>query len=110
MFCITIWRLERGWAGTVRIELNPEKPVKFALRMRIPGWAEGRPLPSDLYFYLNRGDIKVELKVNGELTDAPRAKGYVNPRTMTKRSQSLCMVPLTTPAIAACVASVLSQK
>lgn len=64
------------WDGTVRIELNPEKPVKFALRMRIPGWAEGRPLPSDLYSYLNRGNIKVELKVNGELTDAPRAKGY----------------------------------
>ncbi len=34
------------------ITVNPEKPGRFTFRLRIPGWVEGRPLPSDLYSYL----------------------------------------------------------
>ncbi|MBK8797442.1 MAG: glycoside hydrolase family 127 protein [Anaerolineales bacterium] len=41
------------WSGTVRIQIDPEQPVHFALGVRIPGWAQGTPVPSDLYHYLD---------------------------------------------------------
>lgn len=39
------------WSGTVKLTVSPEKPVVFTLKLRIPGWAEDRPVPSDLYRY-----------------------------------------------------------
>lgn len=40
------------WSGRITLTLSPEKPMRFTLRLRIPGWVEGRPVPSDLYSYL----------------------------------------------------------
>lgn len=40
------------WSGRITLNLSPEKPTRFTLRLRIPGWVEGRPVPSDLYSYL----------------------------------------------------------
>jgi DUF1680 family protein len=40
------------WSGRVTITVTPEQPGRFTLRLRIPGWVEGRPLPSGLYSYL----------------------------------------------------------
>jgi len=64
------------WDGKVTLEIFPEKPVEFALRVRIPGWAEGRPLPSDLYQYVSPGTEQVELRVNGGEMERVRDKGY----------------------------------
>ncbi len=64
------------WDGRVALEVTPEKPQAFALRIRIPGWAEGSPLPSDLYRYPGPAGGKVTLQLNGVDFDAPREKGY----------------------------------
>jgi uncharacterized protein len=40
------------WSGRVTITVAPEKPARFTVRLRIPGWVEDRPVPSDLYRYL----------------------------------------------------------
>lgn len=64
------------WDGRVRLDVTPERPVEFALRVRIPGWTEGRPVPSDLYRYVDATPGRVELKVNGVAMAAPREKGY----------------------------------
>ncbi|MES1195164.1 MAG: beta-L-arabinofuranosidase domain-containing protein, partial [Opitutus sp.] len=40
------------WSGQITLNVSPEKPVRFTLRLRIPGWVEGHPVPSDLYSYL----------------------------------------------------------
>ena len=29
------------WSGDIRIEVEPEQPAEFALKLRIPGWARG---------------------------------------------------------------------
>jgi DUF1680 family protein len=42
---------EYPWKGDVRIEVKPEKPAVLTLFVRIPGWALGHPIPSDLYKY-----------------------------------------------------------
>ena len=39
------------WDGQVRIFVDPDKPSTFSLKVRIPGWARNRPVPSDLYRY-----------------------------------------------------------
>ena len=40
------------WSGKVSITVTPGTPgSKFAVKVRIPGWARGRPVPSGLYTY-----------------------------------------------------------
>ena len=96
---------EYPWKGDVRIEVKPAKPAAFTLFVRIPGWALGRPIPSDLYRYADGPaatpaadataagakeeraeavmvplvkDVELpEVKVNGQLVDLVLQKGYV---------------------------------
>ncbi len=64
------------WEGRVRLRVDPALRAEFALRMRIPGWATNRPVPSDLYRFLDtNGDAPV-LKINGETIAPPLEKGY----------------------------------
>ena len=54
------------WSGKVRITVDPVTTGTFALKLRVPGWAQGRPIPGNLYRYIDdRADPPV-LKVNGE--------------------------------------------
>ncbi len=67
------------WEGDVRIRVQPQKAAEFALYMRIPGWATDRPVPSDLYRYLDpprRTAEPVTLKVNGTPLPLDLDKGY----------------------------------
>jgi uncharacterized protein len=51
------------WSGDIRIEVEPEKPSTFTLKLRIPGWARG-----------------VKASVNGEpvAVEAATANGYLS--------------------------------
>lgn len=53
------------WDGTVHVTLNPATPAAFELALRVPGWAQGRPVPSDLYTYLDPLPDEVTLELNG---------------------------------------------
>jgi DUF1680 family protein len=95
---------EYPWKGDVRIEVRPDKPAALTFHVRIPGWAVGRPIPSDLYRYADApapkaaalaaagGEEKsaapaseplvkdvelVSVKVNGQPIDIVLEKGYV---------------------------------
>jgi hypothetical protein len=46
--------------------IDPATSAKFALNVRIPGWAQGRPVPGDLYAYMDQAVDPVALKVNGK--------------------------------------------
>ncbi|MBO5642659.1 MAG: glycoside hydrolase family 127 protein [Kiritimatiellae bacterium] len=39
------------WSGKIKVTVEPEgeKKEKLTLKLRVPGWARGRPVPSDLY-------------------------------------------------------------
>jgi DUF1680 family protein len=54
------------WDGEVRITVTPEAAGKFAVRLRNPGWSEGRPVPSTLYRYEGLADTGRRLTVNGQ--------------------------------------------
>ncbi|MDA0765319.1 MAG: glycoside hydrolase family 127 protein [Verrucomicrobia bacterium] len=66
-------------SGKVRIEVTPGSQPAFALNLRIPGWATGKPVPSDLYRFENAATPPVTLTLNGKSTEAsPAADGYVH--------------------------------
>jgi hypothetical protein len=66
------------WDGHVAIHVDPDRPVEFALAVRIPGWARGDAMPSDLYRFAPGSDAATpSLAVNGKSIGlGPLAKGY----------------------------------
>jgi uncharacterized protein len=64
------------WNGDLRFSVNPQSPVAFNLRLRIPGWAQNEAIPSDLYTFAEPVSRKVEIKVNGKAVDYAVDKGY----------------------------------
>ncbi|WP_461639374.1 glycoside hydrolase family 127 protein [Labilibaculum euxinus] len=67
---------EYPWDGTVNIEVLPKKETKFALCLRIPGWAQNQPVPSNLYSYEGVNSHNVIVKVNNEAVELNTDKGY----------------------------------
>lgn len=67
---------EYPWKGDVRVEVKPGKAADFTLAVRIPGWAQNRPVPSDLYTYTEAADGAPALKLNGEPLELKVEKGY----------------------------------
>jgi DUF1680 family protein len=65
------------WEGKVRFELIPSEDLTFSLVIRIPGWAQGRPLPSDLYTYLDKKPELFKISLNNELWSTNLKKGFV---------------------------------
>ena len=64
------------WDGNVKILVSPEKTGKFALCLRIPGWAENQPVPGNLYSYSKPQKDSVSIKINGETISFKTDKGY----------------------------------
>jgi DUF1680 family protein len=66
------------WSGNIRIAVSPEKAgAVFPLKVRIPGWATGRPVPSDLYAQTVPATPEtVALAVNGKPVPVALDKGY----------------------------------
>lgn len=89
------------WAGKVLITLVPKRATKFTVKVRIPGWVWGKPVPSDLYRYADAepgtGTAAVEpgIKVNGQnFSHKPMDKGFL---TITRKWQPGDTVELDLP-------------
>ena len=65
------------WDGTMTVTVNPETASTFTMNMRIPGWAQNQPVPSDLYSYKTQSTNPVTLEVNGTPVSLEIQKGYV---------------------------------
>ena len=67
------------WNGNVRIEVTPDKErLSFPLKIRIPGWATGTPVPSDLYAQTEPGSLTdVSVAVNGQSVPITLDRGYL---------------------------------
>jgi DUF1680 family protein len=77
------------WDGDVKIIVEPQRAGRFAVCIRIPGWAQNRPVPSDLYSYLDTSTEPVSLKVNGEPVAIDLVKGYVPIRRMWQKGDTI---------------------
>lgn len=65
------------WNGEIRISLNPAREHEFTVMLRIPGWALGQPVPSDLYFYADKKEARPVVRVNGEEIALNLEKGFL---------------------------------
>jgi len=90
------------WDGTVTITLHPATPAEFGLAVRIPGWAQGRPVPSQLYSYTDTSPDNVTLELNGELAALKVENGFAR---ITRAWQSGDTVTLRLPLSARRVVS-----
>jgi DUF1680 family protein len=66
------------WDGAVTVVVTPDRPRAFELRVRIPGWARNRPLPSDLYRYGDDEAPGLTLRVNGQPLQPGLVDGYAS--------------------------------
>ncbi|QHT67520.1 glycoside hydrolase family 127 protein [Rhodocytophaga rosea] len=65
------------WDGKVTLTLKPEKTGAFPLYVRIPGWAQNKPVPGELYTYTDKQKPTVMLLVNGKKMATTVKEGYL---------------------------------
>ena len=64
------------WGGKIRIVMESDEEASFRLHLRIPGWAQNRPVPSDLYRYAFGAEDPVTVTVNGEHQTVKMRNGF----------------------------------
>jgi uncharacterized protein len=66
------------WHGGVRIHVKSAPRGEWVLRVRVPGWARGQAVPSDLYRYAAAAaaDEPWTVSLNDDTISAPLIKGY----------------------------------
>jgi DUF1680 family protein len=77
------------WEGKVTIRVDPARPVTLALHVRIPGWAQGRPVPSDLYRYADPAVAPLSFAVNGQTVKPEVMKGFAVLRRTWKAGDAI---------------------
>jgi DUF1680 family protein len=68
------------WDGAVKLTVSPDKAGPFELAVRVPGWARGEAMPTDLYRFLDSADEAPALKVNGQAVNLDLRDGYARIR------------------------------
>src|SRR6185312_12283556 len=53
------------WDGRVKISVDPGASAALTIKVRIPGWARGQAVPSDLYRFTDVQKEEANLTVNG---------------------------------------------
>jgi uncharacterized protein len=64
------------WNGKVEILVDPDRSMKFGLKLRIPGWARNEALPGGLYKFIDQNNDTVKILVNGKTVETRNAGGY----------------------------------
>ena len=87
-------RTDYPWQGEIAIDVAVAQPSHFTLKLRIPTYARGKPLPGDLYSYLDDSAAPIELAVDGESAPLNMASGYA---TISRRWAGTTRVTLRLP-------------
>ena len=65
------------WEGNLTFKVNPNQTsLPFTINIRIPGWAKGVAIPSDLYHFNNHTSNKINISINGKVTAYSVENGY----------------------------------
>ncbi len=64
------------WDGEVEIAVEPQHPAEFSIYLRIPGWLQNRPVPSDLYRYLRRTRSGMNMRIGDLSVGLQMKKGF----------------------------------
>lgn len=83
---------EYPWAGSVKFKISTSKSIRFNLKIRVPGWANNQPVPSNLYSYLNRAKNGVHLFINNEPAPVKTENGYISVNKIWKEGDDVELV------------------
>lgn len=84
------------WDGAISFTIQPARSEKFALRLRIPGWVNNKPVPSNLYSYIDDTKKASSIKINGKDFIAKVEDGYaVIDREWKKNDKVEYYLPMT---------------
>jgi len=65
------------WDGVVKMTITPQRARRFAVNVRIPGWAREQPVPSNLYVYTDEISVPPpSLRVNGSPVPMTQVNGF----------------------------------
>lgn len=84
------------WDGKIALDLTVAQPATFTLRLRIPSFALGQPLPSNLYRYLDESTEASLILVDGEEVPLRIRDGYAELR---RRWQGTTRIELRLPLL-----------
>ncbi len=83
------------WDGRVVLDIAVSRPTAFALKLRIPSFAQssphGKPLPSDLYRYLDESVDAPSLSVADEEIPVEIQKGYATVSRVWEGRTRVCL-------------------
>jgi hypothetical protein len=83
------------WQGKVQLQIDPQKATQFSLRVRVPGWAQAKPIAGDLYQAVNTNVRPVTITLNGKPFSYKMEKGYaVINRRWTKGDKLVMDLPM----------------
>ena len=68
------------WNGEVSFNLRLAKKQSFAVKIRIPGWAQNQILPGELYHYWGKPSENFSVKLNGKTIKTDIHQGYAEIR------------------------------
>jgi DUF1680 family protein len=69
-------KTEYPWKGNFKLKVNPDKPMDHALRIRIPGWLQGEPVPGGLYSFEETNRGRMDITVDGKPLSYREENGY----------------------------------
>jgi hypothetical protein len=64
------------WNGDITLTVDRNKAGRFDMKIRIPGWVQNKPVPSDLYRYSDGKRLSYSIKVNGQPVESDLENGY----------------------------------
>lgn len=80
------------WDGKILVEVKPSKTKKFSLALRIPGWASGTVVPSDLYDFVIKDVEPISIKLNGKPVKYEIKNGYAFIKNQWKEGDKVELV------------------
>lgn len=69
-------KTEYPWNGDISVTVDRNKAGQFSMKIRIPGWVQNKPVPSDLYKYSDGKRLSYSIKINGQPTESALENGY----------------------------------
>ena len=82
------------WSGEIKLDVTLSEAATFDLKLRIPAFARGQPLPGELYRYLDGAGDSPSLRVDGAETPLELDAGYA---TISRRWTGTTRIELKLP-------------
>ena len=80
------------WDGDVSINIGQAPSSPLAIKIRIPCWLQGEPVPSDLYHYTDNKRPSYTVNINGEkVTNKLTADGYLTIERRWRKGDSISL-------------------